>query len=174
MGSMARLSYSSVSVFSLCLLLAGCSLPAGWEREPFPEELPLGRVIGSCQSGGLREGIVVAFVELRPGAAAEIEKRGLAYFDGLVVGRNTTTLQPWAKSPLEKPDGINAVDSTGAPVYAWPMAGCGDRADLDNPASLKAVSDFDEGNAFYTTFNNGEGLLIIAPRANVAGYFYFG
>lgn len=171
---MARLRYSCVSLFSLCLLLAGCTSPAGWELEPFPEELALGRVIGSCQSGGFREGIVVAYIELSAGTAKEIEKRGLAYFDELVLSRNGGTLQPWAKSPLAKLDGINSVDPAGAPVYAWPMFGCGDRDSLANPASLNAVSDFEAGDALYTTFNSGEGLLIVAPRANVAGYFYFG
>ena len=174
MGCMARRGYSAVLLFSLCLWLAGCTRPAGWELEPFPEELPLGRVMGSCQSGGFREGIVVAYVELSARTAEEIERRGLAYFDDLTLSRNGRALQPWAKSPLEKPDGINSVDSMGAPVYAWPMFGCGDRDRLANAASLEAVADFEAGRAFYTTFNHGEGLLVVAPGANVAGYFYFG
>ena len=143
-----------------------------WERGVFPEKLSLRSVIASCHSSSLREGVAVAYLQLDPEAATRIRAEGIGYFADALVGRNGEVLRPWAVTPLNIVSN-DLRDATGAIVYAWPMRGC-NNDDIALEVSNRISAEYEAGRAYYTTFNNGEGLLVVAPDMNLAAYYYFG
>lgn len=155
-------------------LNSACS-PAGWEKTPFPSEIEFKKVIASCQSTSFsREGIVIAYLELEPELAEQISQKGLDFFRFLDSTRDGRGLRPWATTPVRKPDGMNGVDEEGNKVYARILNDCGSSISLAPETRRTLTSAYKSGNGYYTTFNGGEGLLVVAPGEKLAGFFYFG
>lgn len=161
-----------ISTLAAALLVSGCDLP-GWEKRPFPEKIRFSRVIASCQSLGIREGSVAAYLELAPETVEAIKKEGFDFFHGETQARGDNDLKPWRQTPLAQAEIGQFQDESGRSIYAWPMNDCGGRDIVSVEASQMYDALLDTG-AFYTTFNHNEGLLVVAPNLELAGFFYFG
>lgn len=80
------------------------------------------------------------------------------------VNDRVETIPPkgWKKSPLK--DGMEE-----RTYYEGAFSGCNSGSPLgDLPGALTRPG------AFYKVINGGEGILIIVPRAKLAGFFYLG
>ena len=140
---------SLVFCFGL-LTLIGCS-PI-WPANVLPEGVELERTLFAESKDGMREGCVAIVGELADRAWARIG-------DGHAIRR-----EGWQPTPL--------VLAPNQHLYAkGARGGCND--DDGGP-----IGDFEgvlaRPGAYYKIVNGGEGLVVIVPRAKLAGWFYFG
>ena len=134
-------------------LLTGCTAPT-WPSDQIPAGMEIKRSLFEGGGFGLRESCDALVVELSDASVTR-----------LVTGKRTRSgieLTPpsggWSMTPIPKGSGN---------LYEVAFGGCenGDRPFGDLPGALKRPG------AFYKILNHGEAILIIAPRAKLAGYF---
>jgi hypothetical protein len=109
---------------------------------------------------GFREGCQAVVVEMTDRSAIRV-----IYAPGVTLDK------PWSASPRNgwSPTPMTAPDRRRR-FFEGAFRGCdgGERPLGDLPGALERPG------AFYKVVNGGEGIAIIAPRAKLAGYFYFG
>lgn len=135
-------------------LLTGCTGPT-WPSDQTPAGMEIKRSLFEDGSFGLRESCDALVVELSDASVTRLVtwKRT----------KNGIQLTPpsggWSMTPISK--------TSGNSLYEAAFSGCenGDRPLGDLPGALKRPG------AFYKILNHGEAILIIAPRAKLAGYF---
>jgi len=118
--------------------------------------------------------MVIDYLELEPELAEQLSQEGLDFFRLLNSTRDGRRLRPWAMTPVRTPDGMNGVDEEGNKVYARILRDCGSNMSLAPKTRRTLTSAYESGKGYYTTFNGGEGLLVVAPGEKLAGFFYFG
>ncbi|MDV3458035.1 hypothetical protein RZN05_13650 [Sphingomonas sp. HF-S4] len=138
-------------------VLTGCTGPT-WPSDQIPAGMEIERSLFAGGGFGLRESCDALVVELSDASATR-----------LITGKRTKSgieLTPpgggWSITPIPQ--------ASGNAAYEAAFAGCesGDRPLGDLPGALKRPG------AFYKILNHGEAILIVAPRAKLAGYFNFG
>jgi hypothetical protein len=144
----------------LAASVTGCAGPS-WPEKSFPAKMSVERVLFAEGDGLLREGCRAIVAELTDAAATRV------IYAPKVVKEGPNVASPangWSPTPITE----NADKRT---YYEGAFSGCNDdgRRPLgDLPGALK------QPGSFYKVINDGEGILIIAPHAKLAGLFYFG
>lgn len=150
-----------------------------WATEPFPASLAIERVLFADQDGFLREGCVVAYLQISEVTARKIEAGGLNGLQEQRVARNGKQLTSWRRGPIEqREDPVNPgfyreITAEGEQLYVRPMTKCSTGL-ADPPSASLIFSEMASGEAYYSTFSGGEGMIIVAPRVRRAAYYYFG
>jgi len=147
-----------ISIFVAASILTGCTGPT-WPSDQIPAGMEIKRTLFAGGGGfGLRESCDALVVELSDASATR-----------LITGKRTKSgieLTPpsrgWNMTPIPETSGNSA--------YEAAFGGCenADRPLGDLPGALKRPG------AFYKILNHGEAILVVAPRAKLAGYFNFG
>jgi hypothetical protein len=151
-------SMRRLAIATTALALAGCGGPT-WPGEQFPTVVEVERTLFAGGGGpGFRETCEAMVVQLTAESATRIIS--------VRRGANGLEMVPpagWSNTPIgEGPEHS---------FYAGAFGGCNDRAGRppgDLPGALTRPG------AFYKVVNGGEGIAIIVPRAQLAGFFYFG
>lgn len=141
------------------LMLSACSSPS-WPDEQFPPETEIAKVLFAEGGGGLRETCEAMVVELTDAAAIRLMRTAERRNGKLVL----VPPDGWLSSPA--PDPISPQS-----YFKAAFGGCnndGKRPPDDLEGALKRPG------AFYKVINHGEGIAIVVPKAELAGFFYFG
>jgi len=117
------------------------------------------RTLFAGGGGGFREACQAVIVEITDAAATRIIHLKKAN------GRVEVVPPPgWSATPIK--------ERAGAPAfYKGAFGGCNDEDGSpmgDLPGALTRPG------AYYKIINGGEGVAILAPRAKLAGFYYFG
>lgn len=144
---------------AIALLLSGCGGPS-WPKDQFPTGLDVKRTLFEGGGGfGLRETCVAIVVELTREAVVR-----MIHVKRTSSGIEAVPPSGWVNTPV-----MNKGDEHA--YYESAFGGCnndGDHPLGDLPGALQRPG------AFYKVINGGEGIAIIAPRAKLAAFFYFG
>ena len=142
----------------LILLLAGCT--PTWPEEHFPSHTEVAEVLFAEGTSGLREACEAMVVELTDRSAARLMSTTRSRNDKLAP----SPPKGWLSTP--------AFEVARSPnFFRSAFGGCND----DGKRPLGDLEGaLERPGAIYKIINHGEGIAIIAPRAKLAGYFYFG
>lgn len=131
----------------------------------FPEGVKVAEIRASCKDEAWTEGSFLVLADLSPETANRLSSEGLTFLAPQTVGRNGHHLSAWSATPIvrERPNGVEVTDrcnSMSAPT-------------IDEETFQQLVGAIDQGEAYYSTFNDGEGLLVV-PRLQLAAFYYYG
>lgn len=110
---------------------------------------------------------MAAYLELDSTTVQAIKKQGLSFFEEATTGRDGDVLQDWMPTPLAREDG------GFRDTYAFLFSKCYGN-EVARTESSQLWEALQESGAYFTTFNHGEGLLVIDPDRALAGSFYHG
>ena len=155
---MDRGAVRSWAIAAFALTFVGCAGPA-WPEDQFPAEVEVKRTLFAGGGGGFREACQAVVVEITAAAATRIvppKKANDRVEPSPPRGWNTTPLRTRAGEPA---------------YYKGAFGGCNAKGGSpagDLPGALTRPG------AYYKIINGGEGIAILAPRAKLAGFYYFG
>jgi hypothetical protein len=159
----------------LLLAVARCVDPLwNWPRYQLPVGLEIDAVLASDSEDGLGQGCRAAIYSLAPTTLKRLDDEGIFFLDPnrLPKGEKADNRYgPWRETPGDidlKRNGEGA-EHTIFGLYA--LGGCGSSRTMDNPELRRALTI---PGSFYATTGNEEGIVIVAPKAKLAGYFYVG
>lgn len=162
---------------TLLVVWSSCSLiENALVRGPFPREIGVERVVAISSESGWREGCLAVLLKLRRRTVVRLDENGVEWLGSLRTGRDGTELSAWAPGPLATREGARLTIDGGF-LHVGLMADCSSSADRPaiDRATIRAIEDaLARGEAYYATYNDGEGLLIVCPELGLAGSFYLG
>ena len=172
-----------VAVLLLWPQIAGCvdfRTPLEKWAGSFPPSIELTEVVSETVEEGLLEGCASVVFKLSDQSARALRQSPPSAEKEMTSGRDGEELEPWAKGPLpEAPHPYNPGDTIwvttmGEMRQVWDMD-CSSGGDYRENAALDALSrELASGAAYFTSYNRGEGLLVVAPNIGLAGHFYHG
>ena len=143
------------------LLLAGCN---NLEDE-LPPRIEVGAEVTSVSNGFFIEGCRNAVFRLSESTAKQLKERGIAFLrEAPASSGQAHRYSEWIETPVELPEGRSIFD-------AMPVLPCGEQSDF--PAR-EIESALRARGSFYALTDNGEGMLLVAPRQRLAAVFYVG
>jgi hypothetical protein len=157
----------SVLALALCAIVSAC----GDARGNFPAEIELEGALLVNADGFFREGCHVSVYRVSERTVARLRSRGVALLRGHGPRNDEApAFREWLESPVSASanDQSDPLFDLGPPEYA--IAGCGD----DNPYERQIESALLEPGSFYSLTENGEGMLVVAPKTRIAAFMYVG
>lgn len=147
----------NLAITTIALALTGCGGPT-WPAELFPEEIEVERTLFAEASVGFNDACQAIVVQLTEESANRVIslRRG----DN---GLETIPPSGWSNSPI--------AEGPEHSLYSAAFGGC--NAETDRPLGDLHGALLRPG-AFYKVVDGGAGIAIIVPRAQLAGFFYFG
>ena len=154
-------------ILSLCAGLAACNDAHG----NFPAAIELEETLVSNWEGAFVEGCHLSVYRLSARTAARLHDQGERFLAGSEPReRDAPALGPWLETPVSgsSPDAFDPLFQLGPPAYA--IAGCGE----ENPYDRRIEDALLQPGSFYSLTENGEGLVLIAPKERIAAFLYVG
>ena len=157
-GALAR---PASALLAGCLALGACDPGRG----ELPDEVEVTNVIASSSSGFIMEGCASVIYRLHPATANKVTKQGLAFFERVESLRKSDRYSDWKETPI-----LGAEAKHILALRA--IRGC---EKTEEEPSARAIREaLQTRGSFYAITDNREGMIFVAPRANLAAFFYLG
>lgn len=151
-----------------------------WEWRVLPDIVVADRVLASSRFSGLGEGCRAVVYKLSDETAARLVKEGIDLLERATPRINdlSNRYTAWMETPGFLDAAAKRVPGAEVVYGLNAMGGC---EGLDGPNQpvrdyrerdiTKAIS---ERGSYFTVTNNREGIILVAPKAHLAAFFYWG
>lgn len=166
MASVSRVT-AVPALLAILLGLSACSDARG----NFPAEIELEDELLSNAEAVFIEGCLISVFRLSDRASARVQEEGALFLDRLKPRDDTApVLGRWLATPVQGTSygASDRLRELGAATFA--IAGCGE----DNPFDRAVERALVRPGSYFSRTPNGEGLMVIAPKDNLAAFMYVG
>ena len=177
-GRSARTRMLWLAVGGLLLLALGrcCDPLWNWPDYRLPPNLRVDAVLASDSENGFREGCEAAIYRLAPESIAQLNKEGIGYLNRNRPpegDRARNPYGPWRETPGEIDLNRNGHGAARTIFGLYALGnGCNHSGRSFNYPELSRAMT--RPGSFYATTANREGIIVVAPEAKLAAYFYVG